>query len=127
LDRALQAVECDAAGGGVVDDRSGQARREGVQEVFAGVGGPVLAEQDRRLVGIDGKRLRARGIFLARAVEILDRRAAVAAVDPVVAGAELKPRQRGVSGYGIDRSGQAVEVDAVDDAGDVHGSNAGES
>jgi hypothetical protein len=45
----------------------------------------------------------------------------VAAVDPVVAGAELKPRQGGVSGDGIDRSGQAIEVDAVDDAGDVHG------
>src|ERR1051326_5767715 len=38
LDRALQAVEGDAAGGGVVDDRAGQAGREGVQDEFAGVG-----------------------------------------------------------------------------------------
>lgn len=44
LDGGLQAVECDAAGGGVVGDRAGQAGREGVQDVFAGVGGPVLAE-----------------------------------------------------------------------------------
>jgi hypothetical protein len=58
---------------------------------------------------------------LARAVEVLDRGAAVAAVDPVVAGTELEPRQRGVGADGVDRSGQAVEVDAVDDAGDVHG------
>ena len=70
---------------------------------------------------VHGERLGAGGVFLAGAVEVLDRRAAVAAVDPVVAGAELEPRQRGVGGDGVDRPGQAVEVDAVDDGGDVHG------
>src|SRR5690349_401314 len=30
-DRDLEALQRDAAGGGVVDDRAGQARREGVQ------------------------------------------------------------------------------------------------
>jgi len=44
----------------------------------------------------------------------------VAAVDPVVAGTELKPRQRRVDGDGVDRSGEAVEVDAVGDAGEFH-------
>src|SRR6516162_7189142 len=121
LDRGLHAVQGDAAGGGVVDDRAGYAGREGVQDVLDGVRCPVLAEQDRRLVGVHGKRLGAGGVFLAGAVEVLDRRAAVAAVDPVVAGPELKPRQRGFGGDVVDRPGEAVEVDAVDDAGDVHG------
>ena len=58
---------------------------------------------------------------MAGAVKALDGRAAVAAVDPVVSGPKLKPRQRGVGGDGVDRSGEAVEVDAVDDGGDVHG------
>jgi hypothetical protein len=58
---------------------------------------------------------------VAGAVKALDGRAAVAAVDPVVSGPKLKPRQRGVGGDGVDRCGEAVEVDAVDDAGDVHG------
>src|SRR5262249_45042077 len=107
--------------GGVVDDRASQARREGMEDVFDGVGCAVLPEQDRRLVGVHGKGLCTGGVFLAGAVEVLDRRATVAAFDPVVAGAELEPRQGWVSGDGVDRSGQAVDVDAVDGAGDVHG------
>src|SRR5215467_12200760 len=55
LDGGLHAVECDAAGGGVVDDRACHARGEGVQDVLDSVGCPVLAEQDRRLVGVHGK------------------------------------------------------------------------
>jgi hypothetical protein len=58
---------------------------------------------------------------LAGAVEVLDRGAAVGAVDPVVVAAELKPCQRGGGGDGVDRCGQAVEVDAVDEAGGVIG------
>jgi hypothetical protein len=52
VDRALQAVERDPAGGGVVDDRAGQARGEGVEQVFGGVGGLIVAEQDGRLAGV---------------------------------------------------------------------------
>src|SRR6516225_440474 len=84
LDRGLQAVQCDAAGGGVIDDRARHARREGVQDVFDRVGGPVLAEQNRRLVGAHAERLGAGDVFLPGAVEVLDGGAAVAAVDPVV-------------------------------------------
>jgi tetracycline repressor-like protein len=50
---------------------------------------------------------------LAGAVEVLDRRAAQAAVDPVVAGTELEPRQRGVSGDSVDRPGETVDVDTA--------------
>jgi hypothetical protein len=85
------------------------------------LGARVLAKQDGRLVGVDGERLGAGGVFLAGAVEALDRRAAVAAVDPVITRPKLKPRQRGFGGDVVDRCGEAVEVDAVDDAGDGHG------
>jgi hypothetical protein len=44
----------------------------------------------------------------------------VAAVDPPVAGTELKPRQRRVGANVVDRSGETVEVDSVDDVGDLH-------
>jgi len=47
---------------------------------------PGFAEQHGRLVGVHGKRLCAGGVFLAGAVEVLDR-GAVGAVDPVVVAA----------------------------------------
>jgi hypothetical protein len=61
------------------------------------------------------------GVLFSGAVEALDGRTGVAAVDPVVACAELEPRQRGVGGDGVDRSREAVEVDAVDTVGELHG------
>ena len=63
----------------------------------------------------------AGGVFLADAAEVFDRRAVVAAAGPVVARTGLTPRQRGVAVTASIVSGEAAEVDAVDDAGGVHG------
>src|SRR5262249_46872306 len=49
------------------------------------------------------------------------RRAVVAAVDPLVASAELEARQRWFGADVLDGSVQTVEVDAVDGVGDLHG------
>src|SRR4051812_14322194 len=121
LDLALQALQGDAASGRVVHDRAGQARPESLEGVLAGVGSPVLAQQDRRLVGLQNEWLFAGGVLLSRPVEALDHGPTVAAVDPVGAGAELELPQRGVGGDCVDRSGEAFQVDAVDGAGSVHG------
>ena len=43
------------------------------------------------------------------------------AVDLPVAGAELKARQRRIGADVVDRSEEAVDVDAVDGVGDLHG------
>ena len=54
LGQAHLARRCD------VDQRRGQARREGVQQGLGRVGAGVDAEQDGRLAGVEGERLRAR-------------------------------------------------------------------
>jgi hypothetical protein len=91
LDGGLQTLQCYAAGGGVENDGAGETGRKCVKDILAGVGCPVFTEQDRRLVGIHSERRCAGGVFLADAVKVFDRRAAVAAVDPLVASTELKP------------------------------------
>src|SRR5262249_22739441 len=121
LDRAFQAFEHDPAGGGVVDDRAGQAGGEGLKEVFARIGAPGLAAEDRRLVRIQDKRLRAARVLVAGAVEPFDRGAVVAAVDPLVASPELKLRERRLGGDVLDRPCETIDVDAVDDVRDLHG------
>src|SRR5690242_14504380 len=92
-----------------------------MEQILHGGGGLVVAEEHRRLVGVDDEWLGPAGVLPAGAVELLDRRAAVTAVDPLVARAELKACQRGVGADVVDRSGEAVDVDAVDGMGDLHG------
>ena len=98
-----------------VDERGGQARGQRMQQHLRRVGAGVGADQDRRLAGVELERLGPRGVFAARGVEVLDRRAVVRAVDPAVGGAELeRPELR----LGLDRvegREQRLGVDAVAD------------
>jgi DNA-binding SARP family transcriptional activator len=121
LDGAFQAVEHDPARGGVVDDRARQARGERVEQVLGRVGGPVIAEQHRGLVGVEDERLDAAGVRSPGAIEPLDLGAIVATVEPLVAGAELEPRQRRVGADVVDRPEETVDFDSVDLVGDLHG------
>src|SRR5262249_27859415 len=81
----------------------------------------VGSEEDGRLVDLHYERLGAGRVLLPGAVEVLDGRAGVSAVDPLVADAELELGQRRIRLDRVDRAEQPVDVDAVDGVGDLHG------
>ena len=116
LERRLDGGQAHLARGRDVDQRGGQAGRQRVQQGLGRVRAGVAAEQDRRLAGVERERVRARRVLLAGAVEGLDRRAVVRAVDPAVLGAELEDAERGV---GLDRVERAVHLLAVDAVADA--------
>ena len=105
LERRLDLGQAHLARRRDVDERRRQARGQRVQQVLGRVRAGVGAEQDGRLAGVDRERLGARGVLLAGAVEALDRRAVVGAVDPAVAGAELEARRASGSALiGVERA-----------------------
>ena len=94
LERRADLRQRDLAGGRDVDDGQRQAAGERVQQVLRRVGRLVVAEQDRRLAGVDLERRLAGGVLLAGAPEAVDRRAGVGAADPAVVDAELEAGER---------------------------------
>lgn len=78
-----------------------------MQEVLGGVRAGVGAEQDGGLAGVQGEGGLAGAVLLAGAVEGLEGRAVVGAVDPVVGGAEL---ERAEFGLGLDGVQGAVQL-----------------
>jgi hypothetical protein len=81
------------------------------QELDRG-GGVVLADEDRRVVGVERERLLMCHL-LHGAEEAVDRRLVVRAVDPLVRGAELELGDVVVALHGVDRGEQGRGVDTV--------------
>jgi hypothetical protein len=61
------------------------------QELHRG-GRVVAADQDRRVIRVEGEGQGAAGVLLACTIEALNRAAIMGAADPLVAGAELELR-----------------------------------
>jgi hypothetical protein len=87
-----------------------------VQQGLGRIGAGVDAEQDGRLAGVERERLSARAVLLPGAVEALDDRAVVGAVDLTVLDPELEAGEGGVGLDGVERSVHLRGVDAVTDA-----------
>ena len=95
LEGRLDLGQAHLAGGGAVDEGRRQAGGERVQEVLGRVRAGVGAEQDGGLARVEQELLGAGGVLAAGAVEALDRRAVVGAVDPAVAWrGTRRPRAR---------------------------------
>lgn len=92
LKRRFDGRELDLPGGGDVDNRRGQARREGVEQVLSRIRAFVFAKQDARLASIEAPSRSARTVFLPAAVEVFDEGLVVAPAHPAVGGAELELR-----------------------------------
>jgi len=124
LEGRLDLRELHAPGGRAVDDRGGQAGGERVQEVLRRVRPGVGPEQHRRLARVDEERLAAGRVLAAGAVEALDRRAVVRAVDPAVGGAEGERGERAVGAERVERAEHLLGVDPVADRRDHLGHGA---
>jgi hypothetical protein len=91
-----------------------------MQQVFDGVRALVRAGQHRRLAVRELERLRARVVLTAGAIEILDRRAVLATVDPAVPGPELESGEGGVGLQRRHRGGHLPKIEAVQPLGLLH-------
>ena len=111
--RGLNFFDVNAARRRVIDHGRSQTRGQGVEQMFDGVRGAVLAEQDRRLIGLEHKRLWSR-LFLAGAVECICGRAVSAGVHPLVANAKFEFRDGGGGLDGIDGLREILNRDSVD-------------
>jgi len=58
--RRLDFLDVNAARRCVIDHGRSQTRCQGVEQMFDGAGSGILAEQSRRLIGLQHKRLRSR-------------------------------------------------------------------
>ena len=113
LELGRDRLDADAARGGVQHGRRGHAARQRVQQELDRIRALVVAEQHRRLAVRELERLAARAVLGAGAVEVLDRRAVLAAVDPAVPGPELELRERRVGLQRLHRRHHRVEVEPV--------------
>src|SRR5690348_5226592 len=87
-----------------------------MEQVLGRIRTGVVADEDRRLAGIDDERLLPRGVLLICGIELADRRAVVRAVDPAVVRAELELRELRIRLDGVERPEQLRRVDAVANA-----------
>ena len=113
LEPGRDRFDADAARGGVQHGRRGHASRQRVQQEFHRIRALVVAEQHRRLAVGELERPAARTVLGTGAVEALDRRAVLAAVDPAVPGPELELRERRVGLQRLHRRHHRIEVEPV--------------
>ncbi len=95
-----------------------------MEQVLGRVRPGVLADQDRRLAGVQHELLRPRRVLGVGGVEVADRGAVVRPVDPAVPRPELEP---GEGGVGLDRVERAEQLGGVDAVADRLGDGAHES
>ncbi len=103
----------------MVDERRGQAGRQGVEHKFHRVRPFVLSEEHRRLACIQHEGRGPDRVLLTRAVETLDRRPIVPARDPLILRAELKRGQARILLHGLNRRSHSIHIDSVNDS--AHG------
>jgi hypothetical protein len=113
LELARDVFDFVAASGRVIGQRGGHAARESGEDELDRVGALIFAEQHGRLVGVEDESLFTFD-FLAGAVEAVDGGLVVAALDPLVAGAELEFGQFGLLLDGLDGLAEFGHVDAVE-------------
>jgi hypothetical protein len=87
-----------------------------MQHVLYRIRSLILAEEHRRFVRIEQERLRADRILLPRAVEALNGRSIVAAVDPAIVRTESERGQTWVLLYCLDGCPHPIHIDTVDDS-----------
>jgi hypothetical protein len=120
VDLRLDRIDCDATGGRVINNRGRQAPGQRVEQPFAGVWRRVLAEQNRRLAGIDDEALGIGTVRLKRAGEFLDVRAGLFAAESLVRKAEVELCDLGIRLHGVDYFEQGGNVDAVHKCGPLN-------
>src|SRR5262245_43033240 len=113
LDEGPDLGELHPSGGGDISDPGGQTGRQCVQQPFDRRRRAICAAQYRRMIAIGGIGL---DMFVraARAMEVGHGGAAVGAVEPFVAGTELKFGQVGLAGDEVDRVDEGRRIDAVE-------------